>query len=500
MLILTENSSMKASASALPNAPLCAALIALVAVVYWPTSRALWEYWTDPDGAGNHGLLVALISAWLLYRNRHVLNEVPAKPSIWLVIPLIVMSGAWLVFWRAHIPALHIILFPALMGLGIAAALGWQAGRWVLFPLAFLYFAVPSWDVLTGPLQTLTVVATGTFAPLIGIPSHVEGDLLQIPGVGTFEIGRGCSGVNFFAIGLAVAALLGELEVASALRRFNLLCIMGIAAIVSNWVRVLVVVEAGYKTNMRHYLVARSHYMFGWVLFSIVMFGFVWFCARAPREPGAGGVPVAATGIRALPLPAYAAVMLSLIALPLLAYGLGSTAEAAVTPLAFQAPGGTGGWRGPVMNEQRFVYEAATGDSVALTTLASNVSDPSKDLSSVLRSLAGTGEARSREIRVEGLPYIETVTADTKGQRILLWSAYDIGGRRFVTPLLSRLWYGIASFSSGARPVLIAFWTSCTTSCEDSHRTLTDFARTLGPQLSQSLRRVSLSPSNQRPL
>ena len=498
---------MKASASALPNAPLCAALIALVAVVYWPTSRALWGYWTDPDGAGNHGLLVALISAWLLYRNRHVLNEVPAKSSIWLVIPLIVMSGAWLVFWRAHIPALHIILFPALMLLGSAAALGWKVTRWALFPLGFLYFAVPSWDVLIGPLQTLTVVATGTFAPLIGIPSHVEGDLLQIPGVGTFEIGRGCSGVNFFAIGLAVAALLGELEVASAWRRFKLLCIMGVAAVVSNWVRVLVVVEAGYKTNMRHYLVARSHYMFGWVLFSIVMFGFVWLCARAPRTPAGDGASIAADAdadaAGSPALRAYAAVVLSLVALPLLAYGLGSTAEAAVAPFAFQAPGGTGGWRGPVMNEQRFVYEAPTGGSVELTTVASNISDPSKDLTRVLSSLSGPGDStdtRSREIRVEGLPYIETVTADNKGQRILLWSAYDIGGRRFVTPLLSRLWYGIASFSSGARPMLIAFWTSCSTSCEDSHRTLTDFAKTLGPQLSASLRRVSLSPSNQRAL
>jgi len=172
--------------------------------------------------------------------------------------------------------------------LGIAAALGWKAARWALFPIGFLYFAVPSWDVLVAPLQSLTVVVIGAVAPLVGIHGHVEGDLF-ITAVGTFEIGRGCSGVNFFAIGLAVAALLGELEDASALRRFNLLCIMGIAAIVSNWVRVLIVVDAGYTTNMRHVLVSRSHYMFGWVLFSIVMFAFIWWCARAPREPAARG-------------------------------------------------------------------------------------------------------------------------------------------------------------------------------------------------------------------
>src|SRR5581483_5267338 len=159
--------------------------------------------------------------------------------------------------------------------------------------IGFLYFAVPSWDVFTGPLQSLTVVVTGAVAPWIGVPSWVKGDVL-LTSVGTFEIGRGCSGVNFFAIGLAVAALLVELENASALRRFTLVCIMGIAAIVSNWIRVLIIVDAGYTTNMRHVLVSRSHYMFGWVLFSIVMFAFVWLCSRAPRVAEAGGTPVAA--------------------------------------------------------------------------------------------------------------------------------------------------------------------------------------------------------------
>jgi len=494
---------MKASAPALTNALLCAVLIALVAVVYWPTSSALWVYWTDSEGEGTHGTLVALISAWLLYRNRHVLNETPAKPTLWLLFPLFIMNVAWLVFWRAHIPALHIILFPALIMLGVAAALGWKAARWVVFPLGFLYFAVPSWDVLTGPLQMLTVVAVGSLAPLIGIPSHVAGDLLQLPGIGTFEVGRGCSGVNFFAIGLAVAALLGELEVASARRRLSLLAIMGIAAIVSNWVRVLIIVEAGYKTNMRHYLVSRSHYMFGWVLFSIVMFGFVWFCARAIRAPGGVTAPASAADPGLARLRAQAAVMLSLVALPLLAYGLGGTAEAAVTPFVFRAPEGTGGWRGPVMSEQRFVYEAPTGDDVELTALASSVHDPGKELTAVLTSLAGTSDptgTRSREVMVGGLPYTETVTTDSKGRPILLWSTYDIGGRRFVTPLLSRLWYGVASLGGSVRPVLFAFWTSCTASCEASHRTLTDFAKTLGPQLSHAASRLSSAPSHQRSL
>src|SRR5581483_2528710 len=314
--------------------------------------------------------------------------------------------------------------------------------------------------------------------------------------VGTFEIGRGCSGVNFFAIGLAVAALLGELENASALRRFTLVCIMGIAAIVSNWIRVLIIVDAGYTTNMRHVLVSRSHYMFGWVLFSIVMFAFVWLCSRAPRVAEAGGTPVAANspGSPGPGLLAHGAVVLSLVALPLSAYGLGGTAEAAVAPLAFHAPGGTGGWRGPVTDEQHFTYQAANGDRVELTALDSGVYGPGKDLTTVLAAAAGTSDPTlggSRTVTVAGQPYFETATADSNGRQLLLWSTYDFGGRRFVGQLWSRLLYGVASLGGAGHPVLFAFWTSCNTSCDSAHRILTDFAKTLGPQLSQAATRVS---------
>jgi hypothetical protein len=191
------------------------------------------------------------------------------------------------------------------------------------------------------------------------------------------------------------------------------------------------------------------------------------------------------------------------MAVPLAAYGLGGAAEATATPAIFRAPDGTGAWRGPVLDRQRFVYERANGANVELTALASSIQDPGQDLADVLTSMVGKRAAvpaSSHRINVDGMPYIETVTADSQGQLILLWSTYDIGGRRFVTPLLSRLWYGVASLGGTTRPVLFAFWTRCATSCDVSRQTLTDFARTVGPELSHSWNRASSSPSNQRAL
>jgi len=48
------------------------------------------------------------------------------------------------------------------------------------------------------------------------------------------------------------------------------------------------------------------------------------------------------------------------------------------------------------------------------------------------------------------------VVADEQGRRSLVWSVYDIGGREFVTPLLSQLWYGVRSLAGAPYSVLFA--------------------------------------------
>ena len=65
----------------------------------------------------------------------------------------------------------------------------------------------------------------------------------------------------------------------------------GALAVLANWIRVLVIVDAGYTTQMRHVLVSRGHYMFGWVLFTTIMVAFVWLLARPYRRPASGGAP-----------------------------------------------------------------------------------------------------------------------------------------------------------------------------------------------------------------
>jgi hypothetical protein len=88
---------------------------------------------------------------------------------------------------------------------------------------------------------------------------------------------------------------------------------------------------------------------------------------------------------------------------------------------------------------------------------------------------------------------MELTAKDADGGRSLVWSVYDIGGREFVTPLWSQLWYGMRSLGGAPYSVQFAFRTACEGSCESARATLGSFVRTMGPALLTSVGRGARS-------
>jgi len=476
---------------------LSAGLIVVAVAAYWPSAAALWGYWTNPNFGGTHGLFVAPLSLWLLWRARDSLGAVAVRPS-WVAGGLLLLgTAAWFVFWRAGIQTLHILIFPALMGLSVWAAFGYRAAACVAFPLAFLYFAVPAWGVLVGPLQSLTQWAVGVLAPLIGIPAQLKGDLVLLPGVGRFEIARGCSGANFMATGLAVALLLGEIERASLWRRASLLCIMVVLAVLTNWIRVLVIIDAGYTTHMQHVLVSQGHLLFGWVLFAIVMVAFAWFSART-SAPDSREVPVSRDPVPVgLKASAYVATLAALLAMPVAVYAFVIGLDVTAGQVSFQAPTARAPWRGPIQShgrgwEPEFVgphsqwsiaYEGPEAHRVDMVAIGYPLQGQGRELVNEQNSLFGATAFEAvaeSKVALGSQPYIEVVAADDRNQRTLVWYVYDIGGRTFVTPLLSQLWYGVRSLGGPPYSVLFAFRAACDPSCDSARDTLRSFMKVMG--------------------
>jgi EpsI family protein len=295
-------------------------------------------------------------------------------------------------------------------------------------------------------------------------------------------------------------------------RRALLFAVMGALAVISNWLRVLVIVDAGYTTNMRHVLVSRGHFVFGWILFTVVLVTGVWFLARAATpQPGASQGAAGPRDVRAR-MPTYAAAAAALIAMPLVVYIFVAARDGQAAPLAFRAPVGRGEWRGPIStvgnawqpefvgdhSQWYFAYQNMSGHNVELVAIGYPLQEQGRELVNEENALLGataTSLTAQNEVRLDEGSYVELMGSDAQGRRWLVWSVYDIGGREFVSPLMSQLWYGVRSLGGAPYSVQFAFRTACEPgSCESARSVLTSFAREMGPQCFASFGRAAPSP------
>lgn len=465
-------------------------LALLVALIYWPSTEVLYQQWLDfANITYTHGWLILLVSVWLVLRSKQQIAAAPARSWPLAQLGLAAAILAWLVCYRASIQDLHITIFPAILWFAIAAAFGWQVGRMLFFPVAFLVFALPSWGQLAGPLQSVTVAAMKAVLALTGPHASINGDLIHIPN-GTFEIEEGCSGLHFMIVGLAVAALHGELQRATWRVRAAQLALMAALALVSNWVRVYVVIEAGYLSDMQNYLVRVSHYWFGWGVFAVALVAFFWLSTwfTPEGEPPAESGTESAITVSPQPWAGLAVAALLLALLPLLS----ALARQMHPPAALSsAPFLT--WRAPwsvtpplssfwlpevagADDSEYFNLQNGAGATVEVFRARLRVQSQGAELVGESTSLLGRQLHANAERIVDSArgPFHETEAIDPSGAHSLIWWRYDIGGRIFVRPHASQLWYGLNAIVWNPCSALLALRVECRGHCEAARPVLQD--------------------------
>lgn len=256
-------------------------------VIYWPTSRALNALWTAPwqRETYTHGYLILMISLWLIWRERQQLVATPIRSEHRALVALLILSALWVWSWRAAIQTLQMMLLPPILFTAILAALGPSAARRLVFPIGYLYFALPFWSVGNTLLQDLSARMTGILLWITGVPGFMQGNFIELP-AGTIQIAGGCSGLHSFIVGLALAALYGKAFNLSAWRRFGYVALMGVITMIVNWVRIFIVTAVAYTSNMQSSLI-RNHYWLGWWLFAAAFAGFLWWAERQSARLGA---------------------------------------------------------------------------------------------------------------------------------------------------------------------------------------------------------------------
>ena len=450
---------------------------------------------------GGHGPLVVGLALWLLYRKRLQLAQTPVQPRWWPLPLLLLCSIGSLILWKAGIQALQLLMLPALIFPAVLAAFGPAVSRLLAVPIGYLYFAMPAWNLLGAPLQELTASAVRVFAPLLGIPAAVNGTLIALPNGTAMVVTPACSGVGFLVEGLAVAVLLGELQGAPLRNRMMLVASIVPVALVTNWIRVLALVQIGYSSGMRSIIVTREHLMFGRILFVVVLVLFVYIASRlaktAPPLPtrttvhGAGAGSALSAG--------YLAAVAALIAVPLVVGLVSITGRDRAAPAELQLPPGRAGWHGPSEaadswaavfvgeHEERHVaYTDAAGGNVEVLAVGYPLQEQGRELVNEGNSLLGRhplAVSSSQLVEADGRKYWELVTVDAAGHRSLIWYVYDIGGRTFVVPIVSQLWYGLRSLTAHPYSALFALKVACTSTCLDARRTVGNFVLRMGADL-----------------
>ena len=480
-----------------------------VALVYWPSAVALNGFWTDTvDKAYTHGYLVLAISLWLVVRDRRRVFAAPLRPEPRALLVIGVLSLAWIYFYGAAVQDPQLLILPLLLFGAIIATLGWPVARTLLFPIGFLYFAMPAWTDINAVLQSLSVHANGFLVWLVGIPAYLTGDFVHLPG-GTLEIAWGCSGLHFLVVGLALAALYGELAGDSVRRRLLWLGVMGLFSLVGNWIRIFVIIIAAYETNMQTYLVTVSHYWFGWAVFVVFFLIFLWMAGalatRWDRRAAALRSSSAAPTAPLVPDAGEASVghalgaLAVLVVLPMLIYGRELLWPIAHQSVAITWPAAPAGWMGPeritystwspqyldasAESEQR--YDTPHGHSVEAFEVAYRTQTQEGKLLGYWNSLLGDKAALTligtRIVTSASGAWEEMTVADRSGQRSLIWSRETIGARHFVDARLSQLWYGIAAFTTRPVSSLAALRAICHPDCAAARARLKNASAKLAP-------------------
>jgi EpsI family protein len=225
------------------------ALLVAFVYCYLGVFATLVRQWWGND-AFSHGFLIPLVSAYIAWRRRGRLCALgPVSGSVLGVLTvacgvLVLLAGR-----LASIVALQeLSIVLSLSGLILAVA-GFSALRLLWFPVAYLLFMIPFWDVVTErlhyPLQLQTATVGSHLIRLLGIPVSQETTLLHLPNA-TLEVARVCSGVNYLVSVVAVGMAVAYLWLSKNSRRAALVGAAVLIAVAANPVRVALIGVLAY--------------------------------------------------------------------------------------------------------------------------------------------------------------------------------------------------------------------------------------------------------------
>ncbi len=344
--------------------------VLVLGIVFWPTYHGIVSIWWRSETYA-HGFLILPIVAYLIWLKRDELAGVIPRPAPMALLLMVIPALLWLLGDAAQVAVVEQLAAVAMLPVIVWAIFGSDVVRRIIFPLAYLFFAVPIGDFLVGPLQDLTASFTVWALQLTGIPVYWEGRFFHIPS-GSFEVAEACSGIRYLIASLALGTLYAYLTYTSLKRRLIFVALSAVVPIIANGIRaygiVIMADLSGYTLA-----VGVDHIIYGWLFFGVVIFALFWLGSffREDTPPQSGKTPtpaidiaddsVVANSVTAdSDTPAFMtfalwAVLVTGVAISAAGFAAWMDARSAETAMAdVKLPVGQGEWRGPFKTDTQW--------------------------------------------------------------------------------------------------------------------------------------------------
>lgn len=251
----------------------CSLVLTVITAVFYQTLWSMIDTWWN-YGTYTHGFVIFPISIYLLWQRKGELSQITPTFS-WLgVVAILLSSTLWLVASLVGVILFMQVAFISMVIATVWALFGTRFFMASLFPLMYLYFAVPFGEQLIPVMIDLTAEFTVWAINLTGIPVYQEGRFLTLP-TGNWEVAEACSGVRYIIASFALGSIFAYLNYQSLSKRTLFIILSLLVPILANGLRAFGIVMIGHYSDMA-LATGVDHLVYGWLFFGVVMFLLFW--------------------------------------------------------------------------------------------------------------------------------------------------------------------------------------------------------------------------------
>ncbi len=244
-------------------------LITLLSItIFFDTWRSIVSIWYN-SSTYNHGFVIAPISLWLCWSQRHAILTLSPTTS-WIALLAVFANGfLWLI---ADLSTIQVIKQFAAVGMlvsGFWVILGNRIVSTILFPLCYLFFMVPVGGDLVAPLMDFTATFAVYLIRLSGIPVFREGLNLSLT-TGNWTVAEACSGINYLIASTSLGLVYAYITYTRYWKRALFMALAVIVPVLANGFRAYFIVMLGHFSNMT-LAVGIDHIIYGALFFGLIM-------------------------------------------------------------------------------------------------------------------------------------------------------------------------------------------------------------------------------------